>query len=84
MRSAALLGFGLECHTFLATATAIALFVDGARMPVYFYTYAEELRQMTGAISASIAGVIIGTISGERVLHRIPEAIFRAWLRCCS
>jgi uncharacterized protein len=77
LRSAALLGFGLERHTFVATATAIALFVDGARMPVYFVTYGEELRQMTTAIVVSSAGVIAGTLFGQRVLQRIPEGVFR-------
>ena len=77
LRSAALLGFRLERHTFVATATAIALFVDGARMPVYFFTQGDELRQMAGAIAVSSAGVVAGTIAGQRVLSRIPEPIFR-------
>ena len=34
--SAALLGFNLEARASVATATAIALVVDGARMPVLF------------------------------------------------
>ena len=34
LRSAALLGFGLSRQSFVATATAIGLVVDGARMPV--------------------------------------------------
>jgi uncharacterized membrane protein YfcA len=77
LRSAALLGFRLERHTFVATATAIGLFVDGARMPVYFFTHGEELRQMAGAIVVSSGGVVAGTIAGQRVLSRIPEPIFR-------
>lgn len=77
LRSAALLGFNLERRTFVATATAIALFVDGARMPVYFYTHAEELRAMAGAIAISIAGVIAGTLFGHHALQRIPETLFR-------
>lgn len=77
LRSAALLGFGLERHTFVATATAIALFVDGARMPVYFYTHGEELRQMSSAIAISSAGVIAGTLFGNRTLQWIPEGVFR-------
>src|SRR5437016_5825275 len=36
IRSAAMLGFDLSKESFVATATAIALVVDGARMPVYF------------------------------------------------
>jgi uncharacterized membrane protein YfcA len=35
IRSAALLGFNLPKERFVGTATAIALFVDGARTPVY-------------------------------------------------
>ncbi len=35
IRSAAMLGFDLPKERFVATATAIALFVDAARMPVY-------------------------------------------------
>src|SRR3954452_9825101 len=35
IRSAALLGFDLKKEQFVATATAIALLVDGSRMPVY-------------------------------------------------
>jgi uncharacterized membrane protein YfcA len=77
LRSAALLGFRLERHTFVSTATAIALFVDGARMPVYFYTHGEALWQMAGAIAVSTIGVIAGTVFGHRVLQRIPEVIFR-------
>jgi uncharacterized membrane protein YfcA len=77
LRSAALLGFRLERHTFVATATAIALFVDGARMPVYFCTQGEPLRQMASAIAVSTIGVIAGTVFGHRVLERIPEQIFR-------
>jgi len=38
VRSAALLGFDLERQAFVATATAIGLVVDAARMPVYFAT----------------------------------------------
>ena len=77
LRSAALLGFHLERRTFVATATAIALFVDAARMPVYFYTHGKELQQMATAIVVSSAGVVAGTLFGKRVLERIPEAIFR-------
>jgi Sulfite exporter TauE/SafE len=38
IRSAALLGFDISKEAFVATATAVALIVDGARMPVYFMT----------------------------------------------
>ena len=77
LRSAALLGFHLERQTFVVTATAIALLVDGARMPVYFYTQGDDLRQMAGPIVVSTIGVIAGTVFGHRVLQRIPENVFR-------
>jgi uncharacterized protein len=77
LRSAALLGFRLDRDTFVATATAIALFVDGARMPIYFYTHGSQLPGMMTAITIATAGVIAGTLLGGRVLQRIPEAAFR-------
>jgi uncharacterized membrane protein YfcA len=43
VRSAAMLGFRLSKESFIATATAIALVVDGARMPVYFITDHERI-----------------------------------------
>jgi uncharacterized membrane protein YfcA len=44
IRSAALIGFDLRKDLFVGTATAIALFVDGARVPIYLYTQLDELR----------------------------------------
>ncbi|MCU1221463.1 MAG: hypothetical protein JWN42_2660 [Candidatus Angelobacter sp.] len=77
IRSAALLGFNLEPKTFVATATAIALIVDGARMPIYFFTSPQTVHRLGGLIAIMVAGVTIGTLVGERVLARIPESYFR-------
>ena len=77
IRSAALLGFGLSRDAFVATATAIALFVDGARLPIYLATSGSELWAERRAILIASAGVVAGTIAGARVLRRIPEPIFR-------
>jgi uncharacterized protein len=77
IRSAALLGFELEKQQFVATATAIGLFVDGARMPIYVATQHEELIQIWHWIVAATAGVTIGTVLGSRALARIPEVWFR-------
>ncbi len=77
IRSAAMLGFNIHKESFVATATAIALVVDAARMPVYFVT---EWKQLTGLwipITIASAGVLAGTLGGEKVLRRIPEAVFR-------
>ena len=77
LRSAALLGFPLPRETFVATATAIALFVDAARMPVYLYTHGPEMWTMRTQMGVMTAGVIAGTVFGGRVLRRIPEDQFR-------
>lgn len=77
MRSAALLGFDLSKTTFVGTATAIGLFVDGARMPVYVATQYEEMVQWWWWITIAATGVTVGTVLGSRVLTRIPEVWFR-------
>jgi uncharacterized membrane protein YfcA len=77
IRSAALLGFNLGPKTFVATATAIALIVDGARMPVYFFTHPETVQRLALWIGVMVAGAIIGTLAGGRILRRIPEITFR-------
>ena len=61
----------------MGTATAIALFVDGARVPIYLYTQHDELRAHVIWIALAIAGVVTGTILGSRALGRIPEVWFR-------
>jgi len=77
IRSAALLGFALSRDAFVATATAIGLFVDAARMPVYLATQHAELRGLLLQIVIATAGVILGTLTGTRLLKRIPEKAFR-------
>ena len=77
IRSAALLGFHLPRHAFVATATAIALLVDLARMPVYFAVEGRAIVAEWPLLVLAVAGVVAGTLAGERVLTRIPEAIFR-------
>jgi hypothetical protein len=77
IRSAALLGFNLSKETFVGTATAIALFVDGARLPVYLLTYHGEIAGLWPWVVRATVGVTIGTVLGSRVLVRIPEVWFR-------
>lgn len=77
IRSAALLGFDLDRQTFVATATAIGLVVDAARMPVYVWQQWRDLEAMWGAMAIATAGVVIGTVLGTRLLVRIPEPVFR-------
>ena len=76
IRSAALLGFDLSRHSFVATATAIGLVVDGARMPVYLLTQGRALAEIATWIAMATIGVTLGTVLGSRALRRIPEAWF--------
>lgn len=76
IRSAALLGFDLPKHTFIATATAIGLFVDGARMPVYVATQGTELMAIWPWVALTSIGVCVGTVVGNHTLSRIPEQWF--------
>jgi uncharacterized membrane protein YfcA len=76
LRSAALLGFGLSKESFVATATAVGLLVDGARMPVYLATHHRALWSMWLPILIATIGVTLGTLLGSRVLARIPEIWF--------
>ena len=77
IRSAALLGFHLSRHAFVATATAIALAVDVARMPVYFAVEGGNILREWPLLGIAVAGVVVGTLAGERILGRVPERIFR-------
>lgn len=77
IRSAALFGFDLPKQAFVATATAVALLVDGARMPVYFFTQWRDIAAAWPYVVAATVGVVAGTLVGERLLRRIPEATFR-------
>jgi hypothetical protein len=77
IRSAALLGFDLPKEKFVGTATAIALFVDGARVPVYIATQRDEMLSLSSWIAVATAGVIAGTLAGSRLLRRVPDMWFR-------
>jgi uncharacterized membrane protein YfcA len=77
IRSAALMGFDLPKEAFVATATAVALVVDGARLPVYIWTEGRSLTRLWPEIVAATVGVLLGTFAGVRVLRRIPERVFR-------
>jgi len=77
IRSAALLGFDVPKESFVATATAIGLFVDGARLPVYLFTQWRDILEVWPLLVAATTGVVVGTALGSRVLKRIPQTIFR-------
>lgn len=77
IRSAALLGFEVPRDAFVATATAIALAIDLARMPVYVTTEHEGLARVAGLVALATAGATVGTLVGQRLLAWIPERVFR-------
>jgi uncharacterized protein len=77
IRSAAMLGFDVPRHAFVATATAVGLIVDGARMPVYLATQGKEMADLWPAMLMATLGALAGTIVGERLLRRVPEALYR-------
>ncbi len=77
IRSAALLGFDVRKEAFVATATAVGVIVDLARMPVYFATQASGILRLWVWVVAASAGTIAGTIVGVPLLRRVPERLFR-------
>ena len=59
------------------TATAIALIIDGVRLPVYLVTQGPGIVGVWPLVAVGTAGVLVGTAAGTRVLARVPEATFR-------
>ena len=80
IRSAALLRFNLSREAVVATATATALLVDAARLPVYIVTSGASMVELWPIVGTLIVGVVVGTLVGVPVLRRIPEPVFRRLL----
>jgi len=76
LRAAALSAFGLAPAAFVATSTAIGLLVDAARGPVYLWHAAGELAALWRPIGIAAAGVVAGTLLGERILLGLTPARF--------
>jgi uncharacterized membrane protein YfcA len=77
IRAAALLGFDLAPRTLVATATASALLVDAARLPIYFMTAGSVIAASATLWLIATAGVTIGTFIGVPILGRIPASAYR-------
>ncbi len=77
IRSAAMLGFDVPKESFVATATAIGLMVDLARLPVYLATQGREIAGIWPLLLAATVGVVIGTVLGTHLLTRLPRRAFR-------
>jgi uncharacterized membrane protein YfcA len=76
IRAAALLGFEVPKEAFVATATAIALCVDAARLPVYILTSGAEIAALWPLLALATAAVLVGTAVGMRILGRLPQQAF--------
>jgi len=77
IRAAALLGFQLRPRQLVATATASALLVDAARVPIYFLSAGPVIARSLSLMLMIAAGVIVGTFVGVPILGRIPEPAYR-------
>lgn len=77
VRTAALLGFGLDARALVATATATALLVDLARTPVYLVMSGDVVMASLPLMALLVVGVTIGTLAGVPVLRRIPVTAYR-------
>ena len=77
IRAAALLGFDVEHQAFVATATAVALIVDGARIPVYLVAQGAGIAEQWPLVVVLGIGAIVGTLLGARLLRGMSETVFR-------
>jgi uncharacterized membrane protein YfcA len=77
LRAAALLTFSLTPAAFVATSTAVGLAIDAARMPIYVWRAGSELLTVLAPIGVATAGVLIGTLFGERLLFGLSPERFR-------
>jgi uncharacterized membrane protein YfcA len=80
IRTAAMLGYDVPKESFVATATAIALFVDTARVPVYLMTQGKQIAGMGVEVLMVSIAVVVGTFLGSRVLARLSQELFRKLL----
>jgi uncharacterized membrane protein YfcA len=77
IRAGAMLGFDVPKEAFVATATAVALLIDGARLPIYLYTDGAKLEPVWGTIAIATVAVLLGTLIGRLVLGRIRDETFK-------
>ena len=77
LRAGALMAFALGPAAFVATSTAIALAVDAARLPIYLWRAGSALTALGAEIGVATAGVVIGTLLGERLLLGLSPQRFQ-------
>ena len=77
VRTAAMLGFEVAPAAFVATATAAALLVDAARLPVYLATQGPSIWAEWRLLVPATVGVVAGTALGTRLLRGLAPPTFR-------
>lgn len=77
IRSAAMLGFDVPKEAFVATATAVAIFVDLARLPVYLISDWRSMLAVWPFVLIATVGAVVGTSVGTRALGHLPQSLFR-------
>jgi uncharacterized membrane protein YfcA len=77
LRAAALFAFRLPPLAFVATSTAAGVLVDAGRMPIYLVLAHGTLLPYAGVIALATAGVLLGTLLGERILLGLSAETFR-------
>ena len=82
IRTAALFGTSLSKEQFIATSTAVALIVDGARLPVYLISERDRLVSVWPLLLLACLGAVGGTLLGNRVLRRLPPESYRVTVAC--
>jgi len=77
LRAAAMLSLSLSPVRYVATATATAMLVDIVRTPIYVWRAGGVLATLVLPLSVATAGVLIGTVLGERILLGLSMRQFR-------
>jgi uncharacterized protein len=77
VRTAGLLAYDVSPAAFVATATTVALIVDGARMPVYLAAQGAAIAALWPILTVATVAVVIGTATGIRLLPSLRKETFR-------
>ena len=76
LRAAAMTAFALTPAAFVASSTATGLMVDAGRLPIYLWQNGRALAELWMPMTVASAGVLIGTLLGERVLLGLPRQAY--------
>jgi uncharacterized protein len=82
IRSAFLTSFRMSKEKYVATAAAIAIVVDGTRIPIYIKDGLLD-EQYYWMLPVLLVLAIIGSIVGKRLLSKIPQGLFTKIVLAC-